>query len=84
MGKIPKLPHALGIFPVNHFHVEMNQTQIGYIKLQIEYSKKEKKTEMEKENNCKDKMKKDAFALCRRFLNWNNFCQFKGESLLIK
>ena len=39
---------------------------------------------MEKENICKDKMKKDAFALCRRFLNWNNFCQFKGESLLIK
>ena len=36
---------------------------------------------MEKENNCnRDKMKKDAFALCRRFLNWNNFSQFRGES----
>ena len=42
LGKIPKLPHALGIFPMNHFHVEMNQSQIGHIKLQIEYSKKEK------------------------------------------
>ena len=38
---------------------------------------------MEKESNCREKMEKSAFALCRRFLNWNNFDQFKGESLLI-
>ena len=58
-------------------------SECRYIRLQIEYSTKRKKTKMEKENHCREKMKKDAFALCKRFLNWNSFDHFKGESLLI-
>ena len=39
----------------------------------------EQKTKTRKKQKMEKKRKENAFALCSRFLNWNNFDQFKGN-----